>query len=937
MRIAFLTPFGSRSDVGAFSRNLLRAARQDHADRLAMVLCVNPNGETYFFDGPQLTLGEGFDEEVLRAFDFVCYNIGNNQENHRWINRLALRFPGVVIVHDLVMQHYLAWEIFERRKEPVAYADLIGRYYGANGLDVVAGSRILSATRRPRHAPWDSPYVNTMPLIEPFVASAAAVVVHSGFAEKQIAAHTRAPILRLALPWDQKPSLSEAELAAWAEATSRSRRTAITCFGHINRTKCLEVVIRGLSAVPGLAERTKLLIAGFPGDREYLEELRALVEQLGLQDSVSFELAVSMERLQEIKLASDIFVNIRYPNTESASGSLVEQLNAGKPVIVYDSGCYAEVPHDACVKIPIGAPPAEVGRAMARLIDDPALRIAVGAAGRAYVRRMSASDYIGQLADFLDRQGTEIRRRTTFHRRRRAMQFEQLEAVDMAADGAWAAKVAEARTWLAPLVDDAPALDLRSFMGFDHQTLRLFICCGIFGHEENLELQCAIDELLINVSRAEAFAIVRQAYYIRAALADPARQPHIAAGRLLPEVLPLLAGFGPEAFAAACYMVILGRQPGSGETTSWVTRLVSGDTPLTVARQFLDSEEYARRGAARRHGERVVQAAARARLPGWWERADLLELRPDAPVSFTTDNPAAADLAAGMLYPPEAEGAWSRGSLVLLPIRLGVSDCEGLAIELVCQLPGGAGPRTLAVYINSRRALLTEVSSDGWQTLRLPLDPVDLGMHGELALILDCAQVFSPAQAGIGNDPRLLGIMLRSVTLCDLAQKAAPPCLVLRERFAVGLANPRAAALLGDRWYGLEPMGAWSSGQTGTIRFRLPEFESPMPLYLGLRLRVFGTDVTGPRTVVVRSDGTILATATFENDAAQTIHVRLDRQIVQPDQHGDITLELDGGSVVRPVDLQFGPDGRSLGICLQEIVLLEHADTDLTDALEERP
>ena len=65
---------------------------------------------------------------------------------------------------------------------------------------------------------------------------------------------------------------------------------------------------------------------------------------MGLKEIVRFETGVSDARLVELAGDADLFINLRKPNTEGSSASLVEQLDTGRPVVVLDSGCYGEVP-----------------------------------------------------------------------------------------------------------------------------------------------------------------------------------------------------------------------------------------------------------------------------------------------------------------------------------------------------------------------------------------------------------------------------------------------------------------------------------------------------------------------------------------------------------------------------------------------------------------
>jgi hypothetical protein len=56
--------------------------------------------------------------------------------------------------------------------------------------------------------------------------------------------------------------------------------------------------------------------------------------------------------LEAIKQA-DICVNLRYPNSEVCSLSLLEQMYSGKPTLTINSGFYAEIPENCTLRVNI--------------------------------------------------------------------------------------------------------------------------------------------------------------------------------------------------------------------------------------------------------------------------------------------------------------------------------------------------------------------------------------------------------------------------------------------------------------------------------------------------------------------------------------------------------------------------------------------------------
>lgn len=401
-RMAWLSPFGPRSDIGAFTRKLLPHLEGEEAGhRFETHLYVHEHGPTYPSPVPSLVLQRQPDmQTLLSLYDFPIFHVGNNQENHASIVEQMRRVAGVLVLHDHVYQHHLAYELFERRRAGPSYARLMGHHHGLEGLDLVHRSGVC------RHGgalfqPWETEHVARFPLFQMMTGLAAAVVVHSAFSREQLRGHYTGPVLQLALPHDQKTHPNEADLVEWRRATSEAHRVRFTSFGHMGRPKLLDRVVQAFAASPWLREHAELMLVGHPGDAAYLEELRALIGAQGVETQVGIELSVSDARLATLKAQTDVFINLRHPNTEGASGSLVEQLNTGRPVVVHRSGCYADLPEGTVVPWHREEGIEALSRRLESLGQQPQVRIDIGAAGRDHVRSMDAARYARELRCFL--------------------------------------------------------------------------------------------------------------------------------------------------------------------------------------------------------------------------------------------------------------------------------------------------------------------------------------------------------------------------------------------------------------------------------------------------------------------------------------------------------------------------------------------------------
>src|SRR6476661_187691 len=94
-RIAWLSPYGPRSDVGAFTRCILPHFVKDDALRVDCDLFINQCGPSY---------------------DAAILNLGNNVENHGDIVNILRRVPAIAVLHDFSYHHFFAYKCFEELK-----------------------------------------------------------------------------------------------------------------------------------------------------------------------------------------------------------------------------------------------------------------------------------------------------------------------------------------------------------------------------------------------------------------------------------------------------------------------------------------------------------------------------------------------------------------------------------------------------------------------------------------------------------------------------------------------------------------------------------------------------------------------------------------------------------------------------------------------------
>ncbi|MFI4989751.1 MAG: glycosyltransferase [Solirubrobacterales bacterium] len=392
MKIAWFTPFHVESAIGEFSRHVT-----DELARVADVeLWVPGDGPLLESELPMV----GFNADSphlsdLHQYDAIVYNLGNHLAFHGEIYKVSAAHPGAVILHDRALHHLFAdlWLTGEH-PEPVRYIQAMGAYYGADGASVAQES--LQGGRRPV---WESEQdLLRYPLYEQSIAGALGVVTHSQGQALDVAQRWLGPVAALRLPCYRETLAC----AARAPRAAPSERLRLLTVGHVNSNKQVDRVVKVLAADPQLAARFSYRVVGPDGgDTAYARGLRRLIEQHADVLDVVLVGRVSDEQLEAELAAADAFVNLRHPNIEGGSASLMRQLAYGRPVLAFDSGFFGEIPGEALLRVPV-ADFGAVARQLHALVTDAAMRERVGRAAREFAEACSERTYVEDLLRLIE-------------------------------------------------------------------------------------------------------------------------------------------------------------------------------------------------------------------------------------------------------------------------------------------------------------------------------------------------------------------------------------------------------------------------------------------------------------------------------------------------------------------------------------------------------
>ena len=303
-----------------------------------------------------------------RGTDVAVYHIGNDPDVHGWIVEALRAWPGVVVLHELVLHHLVAGLTLGRR-DVATYlaamereAGLVGRLLG---LGVVDGCIPPLWENRPEDFPLTGLVLDA--------TEERGVIVHSRYVEERVRAlGYGGPIWRIPHPAWPAPAIAAADLGAGP---------VIGCLGHINAAKRIPQLLDAFARVRERHPRARLLLVGAVAPRFDLDERLAA---LGLEDgAVMREDYVDERRLWALMAACDACVSLRAPTMGETSGSAIRALSLGKPLVVSDVGWFAELPEQAAFKVPLDEHEVQVlARVLEVLVAEPDVREAMGAAAR---------------------------------------------------------------------------------------------------------------------------------------------------------------------------------------------------------------------------------------------------------------------------------------------------------------------------------------------------------------------------------------------------------------------------------------------------------------------------------------------------------------------------------------------------------------------------
>jgi glycosyltransferase involved in cell wall biosynthesis len=372
MRIAWFSPFPPvRTGIADCSAELVAALRGRGYD-------IDPYPAESAHDFPWT--------HRQRPYDLIVYQFGNSS-HHDYEWAYALRYPGLVVLHDGCLHHARAAFLLRENRAGDYRAE-----FAWSHPDVPRDAAELAI------AGMDSRLFYEWPMIRALAASSRMVVTHGS------------------IPNVRRVRLGHGELVTperRREARARVRdRYRIAddvvlfgLFGGLTPENRIPQVLGGMRAVAAHTPAARLMLSGAAAAHFDVE---GAIDAHGLRDRVIVTGYVAGGDLTDYIAACDVSLNLRWPTAREISGTWLRALAAGVPTIITDLSHLSEVPildprtwqaqpaadgqMPAAIAIDIVDEDHSLRLAMKRLALDAELRGQLGRAGQAWWQREHSLD-----------------------------------------------------------------------------------------------------------------------------------------------------------------------------------------------------------------------------------------------------------------------------------------------------------------------------------------------------------------------------------------------------------------------------------------------------------------------------------------------------------------------------------------------------------------
>lgn len=314
--------------------------------------------------------------------DIHLYHLGNNRLHAEMYAR-ALATPGVIVLHDAVLHHFMLGTLSQEQ-----YISEWIYNYGEWRRDL--GEELWRERAR---SAFDPRYFQ-FPMLRRILERSRGVIVHNPGAAAIVAANGAAGVTIIPHFCELDGSPEIPETARFRQRIGIGQRTTLFgVFGYLREPKRVLPCIHAFKRLHALRPESALLLAGQSVSRDLdqvleFEAQHPALRRLGRLSEGDFAIAVG---------AVDCCLNLRYPGAGETSGIAIRLMGVAKPVVVTDNAENSDFPQSAVLRVAAGvAESAELFEHMLLVTEFPRIAREIGSEAQAHIRERHALEPVAR-------------------------------------------------------------------------------------------------------------------------------------------------------------------------------------------------------------------------------------------------------------------------------------------------------------------------------------------------------------------------------------------------------------------------------------------------------------------------------------------------------------------------------------------------------------
>ncbi|KZE70486.1 hypothetical protein AV654_06270 [Paenibacillus elgii] len=282
-----------------------------------------------------------------KPYDTIIYHMGNNYKLHEHIFETMIQYPGIVVLHDYAIHHFMAENTLQKGNSEQYTAEMIYNY-GYEGLE--QANKFFNGEIAPL---WESDSIS-YPLNKKVIDSCSALILTSDFVYKKIITNYGSDLPSSTIPLHTPEVMSYQEMDKLRKELREKynlpeNNLILGSFGFATKNKRIHVILETLGRLLKTYDQFTFIIVGETSDDL---NIKSLIKNYHLEKNVVVTGYTDLEQFKEYIILTDICFNLRYPIQGESSAALVRMMGMAKLVIVTDIGAFADYPDDTVIKIP---------------------------------------------------------------------------------------------------------------------------------------------------------------------------------------------------------------------------------------------------------------------------------------------------------------------------------------------------------------------------------------------------------------------------------------------------------------------------------------------------------------------------------------------------------------------------------------------------------